>query len=93
VNDNEVYTRLAPLRRMMREHRSQTMRVTARQLSAKWGKGPTWICEMELGHFSRNPGLERLTNWAVANEAQEFGLYIVLNNVYTDIPLITPEDS
>lgn len=92
MRDEDLFDTMAPFRATLRTYREERLRISAGQLSRKIGKGTTWITEMEIGHRSSNPGLGRLARWADAVGATEFGLYIVLNDAYSDFELLNPED-
>lgn len=91
MSDEELFKMLEPFRHTLRQYRENVLQKPAWKLSADIGRGTTWITEMEIGHRSSNPGLARLTRWADAVGASEFGLYIVLDNAYTDFELLNPE--
>lgn len=89
---DDLSAKLQPLRDVMRQHRTRTLQIPGAELSHAAGMGDTWITEMENRRSSENPALSRLVKWAGMIHAQEFGLYIVLNNIYTDVPLLPTED-
>lgn len=87
--DDDMRERLKPLCAVLRQHRITRLQVSGQALSEQAGKGQTWVTDLENGNRIGNPQLSRLILWANLVQAQEFGLYVTLNDVYTDIPLLT----
>lgn len=90
MSEDIAWEKLQPLRKLLRTHRKQNLKRPQVDLAHSLGMGDTWITDLEIGR--RGMGVGTMIRWVEAVEAQEFGLYIVLNGVYTDIPLIDPED-
>jgi len=88
----DFQARLKPLGLVMREHRITRLQMSQENLSHQAGKGDTWLNELESGKGIQNPSLSRLVAWARAVQAQEFGLYVVLHNAFTDVPLLDGDE-
>jgi hypothetical protein len=84
----DISGRLSPLCAVMREQRKKVLHMTGLEFAEAAGAHENYTYLMESRHGLRNPTLGKLVQWVETAQAQEFGLYVVLNDVYTDVPLI-----
>jgi len=88
IDYGDFRVRLAPIAAVMRQHRKQVLGMSAVEFSRAAGPYDQYVSVLESGLGLRNPTIGKLVHWAKMAQAQEFGLYVVLNGVTTDVSLI-----
>lgn len=87
----DLTEKLTPFIDAMRNQR-RDLAMSLSAVSRAAGAHRTWASTLENGEGCANPALSKLADWAQAVEAQEFGIYVVIDGHHTSVPIFGDDD-